>query len=314
MTSRVPLIIDCDPGHDDMMALMVALSDPRAGLHGITTVAGNQTGEKTFLNTLKILTLLGAETVAVARGADAPMMRDLVVAPAIHGVSGLDGADLPEPGVTPSDMTALELLSQILMNVREPIVLVPTGPLTNIAVFLLARPDLAPRIRRIVLMGGAVHDSNVTPAAEFNIFVDPEAARVVFRSGVPITMIGLDVTNKAVLSFDDIAAIKNMNGPISSVVGPLLEFFARANNENFGIQGAPIHDALAVMAAIEPEIVETRSVHVAIETASELCRGQTVTDLYGVTGRLPNAEVALNLNLDLFKENLFQTLRRLDAV
>jgi len=307
------ILIDCDPGHDDMMAIMLACASAELQVLGVTTVAGNQTGEKTWRNARRILTLIGRTDIPAARGADRPLLREPTVAPEIHGVSGLDGADLPEPGWRGLAEQAVDFLIRVIMGSREPVTLVPTGPLTNVALALLKEPALAQKVGRIVLMGGAVYDSNITPAAEFNIYVDPEAAKIVFECGAPIVMVGLDVTNKARLSFADIDELGSWNGRVSRVVAPLLRFFARANHEIFGFDGAPLHDALAVAHLLKPEVIRTRRMNVAIETTGEHTRGRTVADVYGVTRRPPNAEVALEVNQPLFKEMLFRAIRTLDA-
>jgi inosine-uridine nucleoside N-ribohydrolase len=307
------ILIDCDPGHDDMMAIMVAVASPELDLLGVTTVAGNQTGEKTYLNALKTLTLIGATEIPVARGADKPLFRELRVAPEIHGVSGLDGADLPEPGFQGVQQHAVDFLIQTIMESGTSLVLVPTGPLTNVALAMLKDPRITTKLERIVLMGGAVFDSNVTPAAEFNIYVDPAAAKVVFGSGVPLTMVGLDVTNKALFGFEDIERLAAMNGKVSRVVAPLLKFFAQANKDIFGFEGAPLHDALAVAHLIKSEVIGTRKMNVEIETDGELTRGRTVADVYGITGRPANTDVALEVDKDLFKELLFQAIETLDS-
>jgi inosine-uridine nucleoside N-ribohydrolase len=307
------ILIDCDPGHDDMMAIMLASSSPELELLGVTTVAGNQTGEKTYLNALKTLTLIGDTGIPVARGADKPLFRELTVAPEIHGVSGLDGADLPQPGFKGVEQHAVDFLIRTIMESGTPLILVPTGPLTNIALAMLKDPRITTKLERIVLMGGAVFDSNITPAAEFNIYVDPEAAKVVFGSGVPITMVGLDVTNKALFGFGDIERLAAMNGRVSRVVAPLLKFFAKANRDIFGFDGAPLHDALAVAHLIRPEVIRTRKLNVEIETDGELTRGRTVADVYGITGKSANTDVALEVDNDLFKDLLVRTIEILDS-
>jgi pyrimidine-specific ribonucleoside hydrolase len=307
------ILIDCDPGHDDMMALMLACASPELELVGVTTVAGNQTGEKTWRNALRTLTLIGRTGIPAARGADRPLLRPLTVAPEIHGVSGLDGADLPEPAFKGLAEKASSFLVRTIMSSPSPLTLVPTGPLTNVALALLQEPALGRKLERIVLMGGAVADSNITPSAEFNIYVDPEAAKIVFASGIPIVMVGLDATNKARLSFKDIAEMASWKGRVSRVVAPLLHFFAETNREVFGFDGAPIHDALAVAHLVRPEVISTRPMNVEVETAGEFTAGRTVADMYGVSRRKPNAEVALDVNLPLFKDMLFSAIRRLDA-
>lgn len=306
------IILDCDPGHDDMMAIMLACASEEIDLLGITTVAGNQAGKKTIVNALKTLTLIERYDIPVARGSDRPLIRQLTVAPEIHGVSGLDGADLPEPAVTPVNMHAVDFILKTLSESEEPITLVPTGPLTNIALTLIKDLSVKERIERIVLMGGAVFDSNVTPAAEFNIYVDPEAANIVFESGIPITMVGLDVTNRSLFTFEDIEEMSSWNGPVSRVVAPLMKFFASANREIFGFQGAPLHDALAVSWLLQPEVLTTRNLHVSVETQGNLSRGRTIVDVYGVTGEKPNADVAMEVDVPLFKKMMMDAIRRLD--
>ncbi len=295
MNDKKKIIIDCDPGHDDMMAIMLAAASDQVELLGVTTVAGNQTGDKTFQNALKIITLIN-EDIPVSRGCDKPLVRELVTAPQFHGQTGLDGADLPESGITPSDMHASDFIISSVMKSDERIVLVPTGPLTNVALALSKAPGIKDRIERIVLMGGGMRDSNVTPAAEFNIYVDPEAAKIVFDSGIPVTMVGLDVTNRAIMTPDEIEDLNNPGGRVSDVVVPLLRFFAKANKDIFDLPGAPLHDALAVASVIDPEVIQTKHLRVDIEISGNLTRGMTLVDRYGVTGKTPNADVALELD------------------
>lgn len=309
----IPIFMDCDPGHDDMMAIMLAVAHPDIRLLGITTVAGNQTGDKTYINAGRTLTLINRTDIPVVRGADGPICRPLVTAPEIHGTSGLDGADLPDSEIPVLDHSAIEFMARTILESPDPVALVPTGPLTNVALALRTFPKMARNIDRIVLMGGAVHDSNITPVAEFNIYVDPEAAAAVFQSGLPITMVGLDATNRAIVDYDQIAELEQMGGPVSSVVGPLMRFFANANKEFFGIVGAPVHDALAVAAVVEPDIISGGNYFVTVETQSELTRGQTVTDLYGVTKKSPNARVALDVTRDRFTTMLLDAIRQLDG-
>lgn len=306
------IILDCDPGHDDMIAIMLAYAREEIEIVGITTVAGNQTGEKTFENALKVLTLINANDIKVARGFDKPILRELVTAPKIHGVSGLDGANLPKSNVSPLKIDAVDFIIQTLLSSNEKIYLVPTGPLTNIAISLLKEPKIKEKIENIVLMGGAIYDSNITPSAEFNIYVDPEAAKIVFHSGVPIVMIGLDVTNKARLSFEDIEKIEKMNGKISKVVAPLLKFFANANKEFFGFDGAPIHDALTIAYLIDETILKLKNYFVDVETFGELTRGRTVVDVYNVLGKNKNALVAVEVDIFKFKKMILDMLNKLD--
>lgn len=309
---RKKILLDCDPGHDDMIAIMVACASPEIDLLGITTVAGNQILEKTFQNAQKVLTLIGETAVPLAKGADRPLARELRVAPDIHGDSGLDGAVLPESGMTPLPVSAFDFLRRTLNDSAEHITVVPTGPLTNIATLLLAAPEVKEKIERIVLIGGGIYDSNVTPAAEFNIFVDPEAAKIVFESGLPITQVGLDVTNKSLLTYGDIAYLASLDGSVSRFVAPLLKFFADMNRDNFGIQGAPVHDALAVATAMRPEIVSTKHLNVVIETGGTYTTGATVADVYGVSGRKPNVDLALEVDVDMIRKVMIDTICKLD--
>jgi inosine-uridine nucleoside N-ribohydrolase len=306
------IILDCDPGHDDMMAIMLASASSELEILGITTVAGNQTGEKTFENARKILTLIGREDLPLARGADKPIVRELITAPQIHGTSGLDGAELPGPDAPFLDVHAVDFIIDTVKASKQKVTLVPTGPLTNIGLALIKAPEIKENLNEIVLMGGAVYDSNMTPGSEFNIFVDPEAAREVFLSGVPVTMVGLDVTNKSLMSFEQTEEITSWGGKISSVVGPLMKFFAQANYDYFGIKGAPIHDALTVATLINPAVVECENYFVDIETKGELTRGQTVADVYGVTGNEPNCKVAMKVDNDLFISMMMDAIRALD--
>ena len=308
------IILDCDPGHDDMIAIMLAYVREEIEILGITTVAGNQTGEKTFENALRVLTLINANEIKVARGFDKPILRELITAPKIHGVSGLDGANLPKPNIQPLKMHAVDFIIQTLLSQNEKIYLVPTGPLTNIAISLIKEPKIKEKIEKIVLMGGAIYDSNITPSAEFNIYVDPEAAKIVFNSQVPIVMVGLDVTNKAKITFDDIEKIEKMNGKISKVVAPLLRFFANANKEFFGFDGAPIHDALTIAYLVDESILTLRDYFVDIEILGELTRGRTVVDTYGVLKKKPNVSVAVNVDVIKFKKLIFDMLNKLDNI
>ena len=257
--------------------------------------------------------MIGRTDVPIAQGAQIPLVRPLMTAEFIHGESGLEGVDLPEATGPILDLSARDFIVETLRNSKEKVILVPTGPLTNIATVIRSAPDVLDRIERIVLIGGAIHDSNVTPGAEFNIIVDPEAARIVFESGLPITQVGLDVTNKTLLTYEDIATITALNGPISSYVGPLLKFFADMNKNNFGINGAPVHDALAVATAIWPDVVKTKHLNVMIETRGEFTLGQTVTDIYRISGRTPNVDVALEVDVDRMRSIMIESIKKLDS-
>jgi pyrimidine-specific ribonucleoside hydrolase len=307
--NKIPVIIDCDPGHDDAVALMLAFGSGKLDVLGVTTVAGNGSGKDTYRNALGILSVIGVDA-EVARGADRPILRELVTAPSVHGDSGLDGPLMPEPSLKGSDRSAVELISSVLRQFPGKVTLVPTGPLTNIAIAFLAFPEIKEKVERIVLMGGAAKESNWTPAAEFNIFVDPEAARIVFRSGVPLTMIGLDATHKALIYPHEVDAIRG-GGPVGSFVGDLMDFFSIFYRSK-GFEGNPVHDALAVAAVFEPDIVKTVDAHVDVETTGELTLGRTVVDFGGVTGKEPNASVAMDVDRERFVILVTEAIRNLE--
>jgi inosine-uridine nucleoside N-ribohydrolase len=302
-----PLLIDCDPGHDDAIALLLALASPEVELLGVTTVHGNQTLEKTTANALRVLELAGRTDVPVAAGADRPLERELVVAAHVHGESGLDGPVLPEPTTNTVEQHAVDFLAERIMPGT---VLVPTGPLTNVALLLERHPDAAGRLEEIVLMGGAIAEGNMTPAAEFNVWADPEAAQRVFHGGIPVTMVGLEVTHRALLTSDHAEALR-ATGRIGAFVADLVEFFKRYHEETYGWDGAPIHDAVAVAEVIRPGLVTTRLRNVEIETVSELCRGRTVVDLWRRTDREPNARVGVGIDTEGFFLLLGERIARL---
>jgi len=309
MTKRIPVIIDCDPGHDDAVALMLAFGCGKLDVLGVTTVAGNGTCPNTYKNALRVMSVIGKE-VEVAKGADKPILRPLVTAPNVHGESGLDGPAAFEPTLKGSSRSAFDLITETLRASSEKVVLIPTGPLTNIAIALLGRPEIKDKIERIVLMGGGAREGNWTPAAEFNIAVDPEAARIVFESGIPITMIGLDVTHKALIYPEEVQLLRS-KGRIGSFVGELMDFYSIFYRSQ-GFPGNPIHDALAVAAVFEPDIVKTRYLHVDVETIGEFTYGRTVVDFSGVTRKAPNVDVALEVDRDRFVRLIFDAVDALE--
>lgn len=304
---KIPVIIDCDPGHDDAIAIILALASDKLDVRGITTVGGNQTIEKTTNNALRVLRFIDKD-VPVAKGANMPMRRELEIAPSVHGDTGLDGPVLPEPIKEPIDLSAVELMAKIIQESDEKVTLVPTGPLTNIAIFLLAYPHLKSKIDRISLMGGAAIGGNWTATAEFNILVDPEAADIVFKSGLPITMAGLDVTHKAKVYPEDIARIKDQGGRVAILVAELLEFFIRFHRDICGWDFAPLHDPCAVAWLINPDMFTSRKLNVMIDTEGEHTTGCTVTDFLGVTGRTPNVDVLLDVDRHQFIDMLIEAV------
>ncbi|WP_421212716.1 pyrimidine-specific ribonucleoside hydrolase RihA [Aeromonas dhakensis] len=309
----LPVILDCDPGHDDAIALILALASPELKVLAVTTSAGNQTPDKTLNNALRILTLLGRDDIPVAAGAPKPLARELIIADNVHGESGLDGPKLPDPAFAPVAMTALELMAKCLRESPEPVTLVPTGPLTNIALLLAAHPELKSKIARIVLMGGAAGAGNWTPAAEFNIYVDPEAADMVFKSGLPITMCGLDVTHQAQVMDEDIERVRTITNPVAQCVAGLLDFFMIYHRDpKWGFTGAPLHDPCTIAWLLAPALFHGVECRVDIETGGTHTSGMTVVDRYGLTGKPANALVLLGLDRAGFIDLLVTRLRAFD--
>jgi inosine-uridine nucleoside N-ribohydrolase len=300
-----PIILDCDPGHDDAIALLLALGSPELELLGVTTTYGNQTLEKTTANALRVLELAGRGDVPVASGASAPLERKLVVAAHVHGESGLDGPALPPPSLAPVSDDAVEWMAAAVADAPGPVTLVPTGPLTNIARYL--HEHGTDGVERIVLMGGAIAEGNMTPAAEFNVWADPEAAQTVLDAPLDVTMIGLDVTHKAVTGPDVQRRLRDA-GSIGVFVAELVDFFTVYHRETYGWDGAPIHDAVALAHAFRPGIVTTERMNVEVELESELTRGRTVADRWHRTDREPNADVGVGVDGEAFFELLLERI------
>jgi inosine-uridine nucleoside N-ribohydrolase len=299
------ILLDCDPGHDDAIAILLALASPEVELLGITTVAGNQTLEKTTANAIRILEFAGRTEIPVAAGANRPLVREPYVARYVHGDTGLDGPELPAPQGSPLDEHAVDFLGRH----ADGVTLVAVGPLTNVGLLLARYPGVQPA--RIVLMGGSIGVGNVTPAAEFNIWADPEAAARVFESGLDVTMIGLDVTHQALMTQADADRLR-ASGRTGTLVAELWEFYNRFHQQTYGFDGSPIHDALALAHVFRPDLVETAHRHVAIDCESELSRGRTLVDLWRRTGHEPNAHVGVEADGRGFIELLLERLPTLD--
>jgi inosine-uridine nucleoside N-ribohydrolase len=304
--SPTPILIDCDPGHDDAIALLLALASPEVEVLGVSTVAGNQTLDKTTANAIRVLEFVGRTDIEVAAGADRPLVREQHVAANVHGETGLDGPDLPPPQSEPVAVHAVEFLAEKIRASVEPVTLVPVGPLTNIALLLALHPDARPD--RIVLMGGAIAEGNVTPAAEFNIWADPEAAARVFKSGIDVTMVGLDVTHKALFTQTHVGLL---TGRAGRMVAELLRFYSTFHRRVYKFDGSPIHDALAVASVLNTDLVGTLKRNVEIDIESELCRGRTVVDLWQRTDRDPNAHVGVEVDAEGFLELLIERINSL---
>lgn len=301
------LLMDCDPGHDDAIALLLVLASEAFAVRAVTVCAGNQTVDKTLENAKRIISLTG-QRPRVARGVPQPLVRKLIVAPSVHGESGIDGPALPPSDLEEEPGGAVQLLYSEIMQAKDPVTLVTTGPLSNVARLLLAHPDAADRIERISIMGGAVYGGNWTPAAEFNIYVDPEAADIVFRSGVPILMSGLDVTHKALIYPEEVEQLRALGGTVPRITAELLDFFFGFHKAQ-GFAGSPLHDACAVACLLAPELFQTKDYYVCIETQGRYTRGATVADVTGVTKQPPNATVCVDVCREGFFRLLLDTMR-----
>jgi inosine-uridine nucleoside N-ribohydrolase len=302
------IILDCDPGHDDAIALLLAARHPDIELMGITTVAGNQSVEKTTLNALKVCSLANIRDVPVARGVDRPLVRPARHAAYIHGESGLDGPNLPEPDFELASVNAIDLLIDLLLNSDGDITLVPTGPLSNIATAMRTEPAIVPKIQAISLMGGAIALGNRTPSAEFNMWADPEAAAIVFDCGRPITMCPLEVTHQALATEDILERLRNADRPVAAFAADLLAFFGDTYRKSYGFAAPPVHDPCAVAAVIDPTILAAQMARVEIETMGELTAGRTVCDIYGRLGKQPNVRLGYALDVPRFWDMVIDTL------
>jgi inosine-uridine nucleoside N-ribohydrolase len=309
----VPVILDCDPGHDDMVAILLAAAHPRIDLRAITTVAGNGTLERTTHNARAICTMAGIRDVPIAAGAAGPLVGTLRTAAHVHGESGLEGAELADPDTPLAAEHAVDLIAGLLREAPEPITLVPTGPLTNVALLLRKHPDLAERIREVVLMGGSTDVGNVEPLAEFNVHVDPEAADVVFSSGLPVTMCGLNVTHQALATDEVLDRLRGLGTPLADTVVLLLGYFRDRYRDIWGLPAPPVHDPVAVARVIDPELVRCEAAHVAVELHGTHTRGATVCDRFGVRGFTPNARVAMELDADGFWDLVVEAVDKLGS-
>ncbi|WP_240741556.1 nucleoside hydrolase [Deinococcus sp. KSM4-11] len=295
----LPVILDGDPGHDDVVNFLLALASPELQVLGITSVFGNVGLDRTTQNAL-ITRELSRKDVPVYAGADRPLVQARISAEAVHGASGMDGPHLPAPTRGTEDGHAVEFIIRTVRTHPQPVTLVPTGPLTNIALALRLAPDIAGKIARIVWMGGSTDTGNWTPAAEFNALADPHAAHIVFTSGVPLTMIGLNASHQAIANPARVQAFRDLGTPVGAFVADLLAFFADHHLERYGWDGGALHDPLTVAWLLRPELFETRPMHVEIDLTDGPSAGRTVADVWNVTGHAPNADVMTQVDADGF--------------
>ncbi len=305
------IILDCDPGHDDAVAIMLAAINPKIELLGITVVAGNQKLEKTVNNALKVCNHLNLD-VPVYSGMSRPMIREQLIADDIHGETGLDGPKFEELKIKAEDKHAVNFIIDTLMNSDEKVTLVPTGPLTNIGMAIRFEPRIIEKINRIVLMGGSYQLGNMTPAAEFNILADPDAAHIVFSSGVKIVMMGLDLTRQASATKEVVEKIKSLNNKASKLFVDLMEFFAASQKNVYGWSAPPVHDPTTIAYIIDPECIEVKPMFCEIELWSERSYGRTLCDYFGILKKEPNVDVAVKLDFDRFWNLIYENLKLYD--
>ena len=305
--NKIPIILDGDPGHDDAIAWVFAKADPALDIRAVVAVSGNQTLDKTTLNARRVCALLGIDA-PIASGAHKPMNGDPVTAGNWHGESGLDGPALPEPDQPLSPLPGVDLMAKVLAESSQPVTIVATGPLTDVAELLLAHPEVKEKIGQISIMGGGLTHGNWCPGAEFNILVDPEAAYLVFHSGIPLLMSGLDVTEKALIKPSDFPRILAVGNQTARIVVGWLEFFYRFPME-LGYSGAPVHDPCAVLALTHPEIFRSRELYVDIELQGEYTRGATVADFRGRLGKAPNAACMMEIDRERYIDLLVEALQ-----
>lgn len=305
------VILDCDPGHDDAMAILLAGKNTNLDILGITTVAGNSPIENTTRNALTV-TEIAKLDIPVYKGLSRPLIRDPYFAGGVvvHGESGLGGPTFPPITKKEEKTHAVDFIIETIKANKEEITLIPTGPLTNIGMAFRKAPEIIPWIKEISLMGGAINEGNVTPSAEFNIFFDPEAADIVFSAGIPTFIAPLELTHQAMIGPGEIDKIKAINNSISGIVAELLEYYTKFHKRRYKMEGGPLHDPCAVLYIIRPDLIESTKMFVQIETKGELTSGRTVCDIWKVTGKEPNIDVGVKLNHKGFIEEFLNALSK----
>ncbi len=307
LTTR-SIIIDCDPGVDDAIALLLAFASPELDLLGITTVAGNVPLALTQTNARKICELADRTDIPVYAGCPRPLMRSLTTAEEVHGKTGLEGVALPNPQMPIQSAHAVDFLIDTITQAQQPITLAVLGPLTNVAIALIKAPQIAANVAEIVLMGGSTTHGNVTPSAEFNMYVDPHAAHVVFTSGIPLTMLGLNLTHQVLTTPTRLAMIRALSTPVSLVAADLLSHYGNHEMAVYDWEGGPLHDPNVIAYLVRPDLYTSQPRFVAVETASELNLGRTVVDQGNMTGRSPNVQVVETVDVDGFYTVLTERL------
>lgn len=310
--NKRPVIIDCDPGHDDAIAILLALAAPSLDVCAITTVAGNQTIDNVTRNALKILELCGRPDIPVGSGRSNPLMQKVAVGLA-HGASGMDGPVLPNPKASPSPLSAVELIAHTVESSNQKVTLIVTGPFTNIAVFLTAYPHLKDRIELISAMGGGVYQGNRGILGEFNIWNDPEAAKILFDSGIPVNLYGLDVTHKAIIKTTEFNLFRRRPDKISQFVADLLDFFSAGYMRSYKFADCPMHDSCAVAALIDPTLFTAHDAVLTLDVEGKLTRGAVSADMRVLPEIIPNGSVALDVDRSRFLQLILDSCSRLSA-
>lgn len=310
--NRRKIIIDCDPGQDDAVMLLLALACPAEfEILGITTVAGNVPLNLTQRNARIMCELAGRTDIPVYAGCDKPMRHELITAENVHGKTGIDGVAIYEPAMPLQDQHAVAFIIATLLDAGDnSITLVPTGPLTNIGQAISQRPEILPKIKEIVLMGGAMREAgNTTPSAEFNILEDPDAAQIVMHCGRPLTIVPLDVTHQVLVSRNRLEQIRALATPVGAAIVGMMEFFNRFDSEKYGCDGAPLHDPCTIAYLLKPDLFQGKMCNVEVETGSSLTRGHTAVDFWGVTDRVRNANWLYKVHADGFFSLLIERLK-----
>ena len=310
---RTKIILDCDPGHDDAVAIMLAAGNPGIEVLGITTESGNQTIEKTSRNALNVLQWIGHGEIPVYRGCLGPMVREKMTAADIHGETGLDGPVFPPLELKLQEKHAVNYIVDTLMASEEPITMVTTGPMTNLGMAIRMQPAIVEKIDRIVLMGGAYQNGNVTPAAEFNILCDPEAAHICFSCGRPVYMMGLDITRKVLCLPEIVARMKKIGNKASDLFVDLMGHFCRTQKEIFGFPGGPLHDPCTIVWLIDPSIITLKPMHTTVDISRGESYGRTNCDFFSYQKKALNSNVAVAVDVDRYWDLIEEELRRYGA-
>ena len=311
--TALPIVLDCDPGHDDAIALLLAVASPRIDLRAVTTTFGNCSVDDATRNALGVLTLAGSTSTPVARGAAHSLRGDSELGNYVHGASGLDGPDMPEPGMQVSDLSGTDLLHAVLTESEQPVTVVATGPITNVAVLLERDPAISSQIAEIVFMGGSVDRGNHTPTAEFNTFADPEALDIVLRSGLPVKMVGLNLTHQALATQEVVDRMLAMRHDMGRIAAEWMGFFGSSYRDIWSFEAPPVHDPCTVAALIEPRLITWQECFVAVETTGKWTRGTTVVDLHDRYQRRANASVAMSLDVGAYWDLVLSSLDELGS-